>query len=74
MSVITNIETAPGLNKKKLRSKKEWEELVREFQRSGIPISRFCKQKNISKSSLYYWLNMKNEEKAVDVGSVFLLL
>ena len=58
MNAITNVGITKTNFKKKQRSKEEWQELVRQLRASGLPISRFCKQNHIGKSSLYYWLSM----------------
>ena len=60
---------------KKQRSKEEWKELIRQLRASGLSITTFCKQNNISKSSLSYWLHMisdkidTNDGKAISFAS-----
>lgn len=50
----------------KVRTEKEWLELLEEYDLSHESMSSFCKRKNISKGSFYYWL-AKNKEKKPDV-------
>lgn len=39
------------MNKK--RSKEDWQQLVEEYNNSGLSLTNWCKEKNISKSTIY---------------------
>lgn len=48
------------MNKK--RSKEEWRQLVEEYKTSELSLTNWCKEKNISKSTIYPYVKRYSKE------------
>lgn len=46
--------------KRQRRSKEQWMLLVEDFKASGLALARWCKENNISKSSIYPYVKASN--------------
>lgn len=51
------------------RTRGEWEELVREFERSGLSRQRFCADAAVPVSSFDYWRRKLRRERATASGA-----
>jgi hypothetical protein len=52
-------------------SKHQWKEIVSQWQNSGQTMSNFCKNAEINKTSLGYWvIKFRNEEDAISSGFI----
>jgi hypothetical protein len=47
---------------RKRRSKEEWDALVKDYKISGLSLTAWCREKGISKSSIYPYLKKFNRE------------
>ena len=45
------------------RTREQWQQLIRDWQASQLPITDFCSQHRIAESNFYYW------RKKLDVDS-----
>ena len=43
------------MKRRKMRSREEWERIVKEQAESGVAVAEFCGREDVGKSSFYHW-------------------
>lgn len=56
---------AQMVTKKQIRKMKQLEKMFTEHEKSGLSVSKFCKQKGIHESLFYYWKPRYEKQKEV---------
>ena len=52
--------------------KSKWTEIIKGQNNSGLPISQWCKENEISKTKFYYWQRVIREESLIKAGTLAL--
>jgi hypothetical protein len=47
-----------------------WQDVTNDFEKSGLPISKYCSMHKISTSSFYQWRKILNAERSNEKSSI----
>ncbi|TJX60396.1 hypothetical protein E8P77_20210 [Soehngenia saccharolytica] len=50
--------------------KAKWAEIIKDHNSSGLSISQWCKENEISKTKFYYWQRVIREESLIKAGTL----
>ena len=58
--------------RKQFRPQSEWQQIISDYERSGLTQEVFCEQAQIPKSSFYKWRKRLGTQSAVDEPTQFI--
>ena len=58
------------LNPSRQAATSYWQDVINDFEKSGLPISKYCSTHKISTSSFYGWRKILNAEKPNEKNSI----
>lgn len=67
MIIVTTMKTS-----KHEIQKSRWTEIIKSHNGSGMSISEWCKENEISKTKFYYWQRVIREESLIQAGTLAL--
>ena len=66
------LESPIQRKRKHFRSQSEWQQIIADYERSGLTQEVFCEQAQIPKSSFYKWRKRLGTQSAVDKPAQFI--
>ena len=52
--------------------KSHWQKIIEDHRRSGLSIHRYCKERNLSQTSFFYWRNKLSSPPPIESRALFL--
>ena len=65
-------ESTNQQKRKHFRPQSEWQQIIADYERSGLTQEAFCEQAQIPKSSFYKWRKRLGTQPAVDEPAQFI--